>query len=295
MLLSSAKLAHRAALALNNEAVSLCNRRHFLAAKKVATQSAAMLQDLQLVLEEMDDQDDESEGQPSSSLNGYDRGLDKARQQAHLVDQVQDNAMEILPGVDLHVLDETNLSSLRSAIQYGPSSSVFFPVLLRDENTEKQVDRMILSRHLAVALYNQALACFLGYLEHISEHPRLLFSCRDDSISQSSTTSSMDSKHSKLARVARKSLNKATSILCSIAGNSGVLDFVLRIELMLISGVVYTLLSVVLRDEAIEDRKKSDAASIAVQGFIDYVDEEVLRQPSHASCLYVRDVHSPAA
>ena len=94
---------------------------------------------------------------------------------------------------------------MRYALQYRRSHSVFFAVILRDDEDEDVVNGLALSRQYAMVLYNQAVACLLCQ-EYHRIYARAL----------SSTTTSSRREDSSLLRVACHSLAKADSVMSSI-------------------------------------------------------------------------------
>jgi len=304
MHLSFEKGVQRSALSLNNDAVSLLRQGHFRLAKRAFSSSLSLLEPL-LTL-------------PSNKENGQPQPKPKARQPEESAQHDRSNkrrrilasntktcstnssdesksssksVADALLHFDIHVVEDSDLSSMRYTLQYGCSHSVFFAIVLRDqdelspetskqqEQTDQHLDATALARQEAVVLYNRAVACILCH-----EQERIL-------ASQQQQQQSADQQDSQWLRVARRSLNKAETVL-SVAmeqdsqqqsNASSSTDCWTRVQFMLISGLVLNCLSFLHLEchkptEANRAMKAVDHLSLVLDQY-----PTMVFDPSHAS------------
>eukprot|EP00522_Entomoneis_paludosa_P018596 CAMPEP_0172462474 /NCGR_PEP_ID=MMETSP1065-20121228/43921_1 /TAXON_ID=265537 /ORGANISM="Amphiprora paludosa, Strain CCMP125" /LENGTH=296 /DNA_ID=CAMNT_0013218139 /DNA_START=49 /DNA_END=939 /DNA_ORIENTATION=+ len=295
MVLSSSKVGQRSALALNNEAVSLMRQGFFLAAKKMFTHSLSLLEQVHLAVLDP----------PQDGVFSFadDTSPADLRRKMHELTRHrrQKNAEDILP-IEVRVLEDGDIPALRNAVQYGMSSSVFFPVILRDRDDQgMEPDSDTLSQQHAMVLYNRALACLMASMQHEQDHPHNLF--RKTKRGAPPPPREVKRQPCKLLRAARKSLDLASSILCSESAQATRQQTDLperRIELLVVSGLVMNLFAVVLRECGQADRAQTilnavENMSHMVDQDTDEADAMMMDQDAEIHAIFVADVQSAAA
>jgi hypothetical protein len=143
--------AYRTALALNNLAVKLMQIGHFIPALEALRESLFLMQTVF---------DPETRSPDSYSADTFQ--VVSARYLGSL-----QYGPTVLSEIVVGPLGDEDLISLRAAVKYGPSASLFSPVLISESSCVENEEAAEISRQVGIIFYNEGLANFL-----LSNHHR---------------------------------------------------------------------------------------------------------------------------
>jgi hypothetical protein len=259
----------RSALYINNSGVGLLEHGHFREAQKTFREALILMK--QVIKKKQ-------QSSASSSCSSEDEEEALEEETRRLLQNVSTRlvraqAKPIFTVFDIRAMEDSGdgdddddddcLSSIKSALQYGPSSSLVFPIRIRSSQQQQDYNNNSLqSRRLAIILYNQALSHSLW-----AQSPEVLLQQQSSSSSSLhfyGALSSLKVAHSVLSRHLSRIIKNDTDIITSSSLHGRQAAGCMLLHALVVNNLIQVLQAAAakmtsrLHDHAAQDEQKEE-------------------------------------